>query len=198
VCLSVIVKRRQWGGPGLLGAVAPWGKYIYIYLYLHHSASKRGIMITFCVCFLQRIVPGRFTYKRITEHARILRWACGPQPYASVNSADCLIAIGWLHYRQPCLITFKRCNIVNKQPPCYGCRPVNVYRVQLIPIHMWTDLPYLQHFSWGSRGYDITTECISMQNGQTYRNRHKGFKSEDSSTTVLFLSLQEIISVPEV
>jgi hypothetical protein len=26
VCLSVIVKLRKWGGPGLLGDVAPWAK----------------------------------------------------------------------------------------------------------------------------------------------------------------------------
>ena len=31
VCLRVIVKNRQWGGLGPLGAVEPW-KYIYIYI----------------------------------------------------------------------------------------------------------------------------------------------------------------------
>ena len=28
VCLSVIVKPRQWGGPGTLGAVVPWKKLL--------------------------------------------------------------------------------------------------------------------------------------------------------------------------
>ena len=31
VCLSVIVKTRQWGGPGPLGAVAPWGGECFDY-----------------------------------------------------------------------------------------------------------------------------------------------------------------------
>ena len=39
VCLSVIVLPRQWGGPGSLGAVAPWQNRIPVNRYQSRSSS---------------------------------------------------------------------------------------------------------------------------------------------------------------
>jgi hypothetical protein len=41
VSLSVIVRPRQWGGPGLLGAVAPWKRSIIFVLYGSGNKSNR-------------------------------------------------------------------------------------------------------------------------------------------------------------
>jgi hypothetical protein len=50
VCLSVIVKPRQRGGPGPLGAVAPWETNTYsecvpIALVIQHAMHMRHIVI---------------------------------------------------------------------------------------------------------------------------------------------------------
>ena len=51
VCLSVIVKPRQWGGHGPLKAVAPWKKE-----YLHYGYSRQKIYTCTENIFMERII----------------------------------------------------------------------------------------------------------------------------------------------
>jgi hypothetical protein len=55
VCLSLIVKPRQWGGPGPLGAVAPYKKLQQIFI--HKLGFLNTVLWTPCVLFRLHSLP---------------------------------------------------------------------------------------------------------------------------------------------